>query len=306
MAIFTASQATQAVTSLASSTAATVYAALIDTYQGIFDLISQASALGKTSITWNLSRTDYTSVQPVLIDNGYTVSSWPAGITGLQHSTITIAWPSTSALVYPAITGITPSTIQGNQNIYFSCQFSVADGTAPYTFAITGSIPTGLAWSSLTNASSITLSGTPTQPANEFPGFTILATDSHGQTYSQAVSWTINATNIINVAVQPAGTNTLTFNANTGTLSFTPYLLPATTSTTLGGVIIPQVATSGINNTLGTIGVATASTTQLGAVRVDGTSIQVIGGVASIVATTTALDQRIRNIAIASAVAFGV
>ena len=55
------------------------------------------------------------------------------------------------------------------------------------------------------------------------------------------------------------------------------YALPTATTTVKGGVIIPAVATSGINNTSGTIGLATASTTQLGGVKVDGTSITING-----------------------------
>ena len=62
--------------------------------------------------------------------------------------------------------------------------------------------------------------------------------------------------------------------------------MPTASTTVLGGVIIPTVATSGINNTSGSISLATASTTQLGAVKVDGTTITITSGVIS--ATTTA------------------
>jgi hypothetical protein len=60
------------------------------------------------------------------------------------------------------------------------------------------------------------------------------------------------------------------------------YSLPAATTTTLGGVIIPAVATSGITNTSGTIGLATASATQLGGVKVDGTTIGISSGIISV------------------------
>jgi hypothetical protein len=49
--------------------------------------------------------------------------------------------------------------------------------------------------------------------------------------------------------------------------------LPPSSSSTLGGVIIPAVGTSGITNSSGTIGLATATTSQLGAVRIDGNTI---------------------------------
>jgi hypothetical protein len=97
--------------------------------------------------------------------------------------------------------------------------------------------------------------------------------------------------------VKPDGT-TITINPTTGVISgANTYTLPAATTTVRGGVIIPAVGTSGINNTTGTIGLATASTTQLGGVKVDGTSITINGsGVISgsnqyvlPAATTTAL-----------------
>lgn len=62
-----------------------------------------------------------------------------------------------------------------------------------------------------------------------------------------------------------------------GTMGQTTYTLPAATSSTLGGVIIPAVATSGITNSTGTIGLATASTTQLGAVKIDGSTVTING-----------------------------
>lgn len=65
------------------------------------------------------------------------------------------------------------------------------------------------------------------------------------------------------------------------------YTLPAATTAALGGVIIPAVGTSGITNTSGTIGLATASTTQLGAVKVDGSTISISGGIISVVAGGT-------------------
>lgn len=61
------------------------------------------------------------------------------------------------------------------------------------------------------------------------------------------------------------------------------YSLPAATSSTRGGVTIPNVAVSGLTNTSGTLGLAVASLTQLGGVYVDGTTITVNGsGVISV------------------------
>jgi hypothetical protein len=77
--------------------------------------------------------------------------------------------------------------------------------------------------------------------------------------------------------IQPAVSNYGSSSGGGGT-SFT---LTAATTLALGGVIIPAVGTSGITNTSGTIGIATASTVQKGAVIVDGTTITITSGVIS-------------------------
>jgi hypothetical protein len=75
---------------------------------------------------------------------------------------------------------------------------------------------------------------------------------------------------------------TITVNSGIISAPYT-YTLPATTTTTLGGVIVPAVANSGLTNTSGTIRLATATTNQLGGVKVDGTSITISSGVISAV-----------------------
>jgi hypothetical protein len=67
--------------------------------------------------------------------------------------------------------------------------------------------------------------------------------------------------------------------------------LPAATTTTLGGVIIPVVATSAIINTSGTIRVATASATQLGAIKI-GAGLQIDGNG---VVTTSGIQASVRQ-----------
>jgi len=309
MAIFTASQATTAVSALTLSTAELAHQELIARYQGIFDLIETASGEGRTSVTWNLTKNSYLEILTDLQVAGYTVSSWPSGITDpSKSSTITISWPAAvvTPTVYPSMIGILPTILAGQQNVYFKAVFAASGGVGPYTYTIAGDIPTGLSWSTLTNVNTITLSGTPLAAANEYNALIITATDTVGQSISQRVTWDIANSTVLTVITNTPGTQSLSYSAATSQITFTPYLLPATTTSTLGAVIIPSVVTSGINNSSGTLTLATASTTQLGALKVDGTSIQVTDGVASIPSTTTVLDQRIRSIAIASAVAFGV
>jgi plastocyanin len=72
--------------------------------------------------------------------------------------------------------------------------------------------------------------------------------------------------------------STITLNGSSQLVAnYTTYSLPSSTTSALGGVIIPVVGTSGITNTSGTIGLATASTSQLGGVKVDGSTITING-----------------------------
>jgi hypothetical protein len=78
--------------------------------------------------------------------------------------------------------------------------------------------------------------------------------------------------------VKPDGT-TITINPSTGVISgANTYVLPTATTSVKGGVTVPAVATSGINNTSGAISLAQATTTQLGGVKVDGTTITINSG----------------------------
>jgi hypothetical protein len=75
--------------------------------------------------------------------------------------------------------------------------------------------------------------------------------------------------------VRPDGT-TITINPATGVISgANTYVLPTATTSVKGGVTIPAVGTSGINNSSGAISLAQASTTQLGGVKVDGSTITI-------------------------------
>lgn len=309
MAIFTASQATTAVSALTLSTAELAHQELIARYQGIFDLIETASATGLTSITWNLTQISYLEILTDLQTAGYTVSTWPPSITDAsKSSTITISWPSAvvTPTVYPSMIGILPTILAGQQNVYFKAVFAASGGVGPYTYTISGDIPTGLAWSTLTNVDTITLSGTPLAAANEYNVLTITATDAVGQAISQRVTWDIANSTVLSIVTNTPGTNALSYNASTSQLTFTPYMLPTGTSLVLGGVKIDNTTIT-VNGS-GQIQylLPTATTSSLGAIQPDGSTIQINNGVISIPSTTTVLDQRIRSIAIASAVAFGV
>jgi hypothetical protein len=107
-------------------------------------------------------------------------------------------------------------------------------------------------------------------------GSTITISGSGVISSSSAYSLPIASTSVLG-GVKIDG-STITLNgSNQLVANYTTYTLPATTTSALGGVIIPVVGTSGITNTSGTIGLATASTSQLGGVKVDGSTITING-----------------------------
>jgi plastocyanin len=94
---------------------------------------------------------------------------------------------------------------------------------------------------------------------------------------SNQYSLPIATTSVIG-GVRPDGT-TITINPATGVISgANTYVLPTATTSVKGGITVPAVATSGINNTSGAISLAQATTTQLGGVKVDGTTITINSG----------------------------
>ena len=100
-------------------------------------------------------------------------------------------------------------------------------------------------------------------------------------TISGSISGNAGTANSVNHSLT-AGTG-ITFSSGTTyngsaaiTINATQYTLPAATDTTLGGVIIPPVATSAISNSSGTISVPHASSSQLGVIRI-GTGLSIDG-----------------------------
>lgn len=99
----------------------------------------------------------------------------------------------------------------------------------------------------------------------------------------------------LSVTTRPAGTNALTYSA--GTLTFTPYLLPSASTSILGGVKVDgttiTINGSGVISataTNSTYTLPTASITTLGGVKVDGTTIRITNGVISSISSTPSLS----------------
>ena len=210
--------------------------------------------------------------------------------TGVAWATLPAAYtlPAATALALGGIivgSGLSV-TVGGTLSTTFDGAYSSLTGTPSLaTVATTGSYTDLINKPTLFSGSYTDLTNKPTIPSAIFS--TIAVT---GQTSLTAGSSTatlnVAAGTGITLSTTP-GTNTLTI---TGTSSYT---LGAATTSALGGVIIPAVATSGITNTSGTIGLATASATQLGAVKIDNASINITAGVISVNSSAIAASANI-------------
>jgi hypothetical protein len=207
--------------------------------------------------------------------NGYYLKSTGTGVAWAALPASYTLPAATTTTLGGVIVGSGLSVTAGTISTVFDGAYSSLSGTPSLaTVATSGSYTDLINKPTLFSGAYADLTGKPTIPSAIFS--TVAVT---GQTSIAAAS----STDTLTVA---AGTGiTLTTNNTTKTLTITgtsSYTLPATTTTTLGGVIIPAVATSGITNTSGTIGLATASSTQIGGVRVDNTTIGISTGIISV------------------------
>jgi hypothetical protein len=240
-----------------------------NTSQTLTNKTLTAASLGNSVLTGTLS-----AGGGVGTNNQYLKSTG----TGVAWATLPAAYTlpaATTTTLGGVIVGSGLSVTDGTISTLFDGAYSSLSGKPTFaTVATTGS------YSDLTNTPILfsgayaDLSGKPTIPSAIYSAVAVA-----GQSTLTAGSSTATLT-------LAAGTGiSLTTNTGTGTLTITgtsSYTLPATTTTTLGGVIIPAVATSGITNTSGTIGLATASSTQIGGVRVDNTTIGISTGIISV------------------------
>ncbi|MCI8210507.1 hypothetical protein AUC61_13280 [Pseudomonas sp. S25] len=147
--------------------------------------------------------------------NGTSMTYTPtAGYSGTDSFTYTASnatGSSSPATVSITVTqptlALTPSTLPGGQiGTAYSQSFSAAGGTAPYSYASSGTVPTGLNFDSANGV----LNGTPTSVGSY--NFTITVTDHHGATGSTAYS-----VNIAAGALPVAGAVSATVAANAST-----------------------------------------------------------------------------------------
>lgn len=198
--------------------------------------------------------------------------------TGVAWASLPAAYTlpaATTTTLGGVIVGSGLSITDGTISTTFDGAYSNLSGTPSLaTVATSGSYTDLTDKPTLFSGSYTDLTNKPTIPSAIFSTVAV-----SGQTSITAGSSTatlnVAAGTGITLTTTP-GTNTLTIN---GTSSYT---LGAATTSALGGVIIPAVATSGITNTSGTIGLATATATQLGGVKIDGTTISISTGIISV------------------------
>jgi hypothetical protein len=156
---------------------------------------------------------------------------------GTQTYTLTVNGPTITIL---------PATLPAaSTNVAFTQTFTASGGTSPYTWAETGTLPTGVTF----NAATATLSGTPTQ-SGTFP-ITIKATDSTtgtGSPFSKSVGYTlavsaptitITPTTLPAAAIAVAYSQSVTASGGTApyTYSVTTGALPAGLTLSTAGAI---------------------------------------------------------------------
>src|SRR5262249_46355700 len=151
-----------------------------------------------------------------------------SGCTGSRGYTLVINCPTIT---------LSPATLPaGTTGTAYNQTFTASGGTAPYTFALTGTLPAGLSFS----AATATLSGTPT-PSGSFP-IAATATDANGCTGNRSYTLVINCPTI---TVNPAGSTlppgtaglpySQTFTANGGS---GPYIFSLSAGTLPPGLTL--------------------------------------------------------------------
>ena len=205
-----------------------------------------------------------------------------SAISAIPIYSLPIAGTSSGSLGGVKVDGtsitINPSTgvISGsNQYTLPIATTSALGGVKPDGTTITINPSTGV----ISGANTYTLptatvgtSSTGTLGGVKVDGTTILISNGVISGANQYVLPFASSSTIGGVKVAAVGTSGLTLDSGTGALS-----LPTASSTQLGGVKVPAVANSGITITDGAIRIATATTNQLGGVKVDGVTITING-----------------------------
>lgn len=154
-------------------------------YSQVFSAATSGTGIPAQTYTWSLTGTLPTGL--VFDPNTGTLSGTPTGPPGSYPITVRVQDASgcfttkgyTLVIACPAVTvsGALPSaavqdTAYGNQML------TASGGTAPYTWSVIGSLPTGLSLTSAVTPTTARISGTPT--VVQSVTFTIRVTDAYG------------------------------------------------------------------------------------------------------------------------------
>ena len=228
-----------------------------------------ATAIGPTKGGTGLSA--YTSGDIIYASATNVLSRLAKGVNG-QVLTVVAGFPAYSDVPVYTLPTASTSTLGGVK----------VDGS---TITISNGIITSTGGYTLPTASTTVLGGV------KIDGSTITLNGSSqlvATAYSlpTATVGTINTGTLGGVKVDGTTitiTNGVISGANT-------YTLPAASTSTLGGVTVAAVGTSGLNNTSGAISLATAGTSQLGGVKVDGTTVTIDGS--GVISSASSLASR--------------
>ena len=218
-----------------------------------------AATGGTTPYTWTLSSGSLPAGLALNSSTGV-LSGTPAATASATPLMFTVTDSSTPALSKPvsltltiasALTITTTSLPNGLEGTSYTATLAATGGTTPYSWTQnSGSLPTGLSF----NASTATISGTPTATASATPlTYTVTDASSPVQTKSVPLTMTIS-TSSITVSVSPRGAGLVTGQ----TLSITP------TTSDSGGVNWTATGSSCTGSACGTF----SSTTSLTGVAV--------------------------------------
>ena len=190
------------------------------------------------------------------------------------------------AINFPSTEGIYAGqtfTVNGNNYVFdgtaWSLQTTATSTTTPtyQSLTVTGSVTAGSI--SLTGSTPWVTPASLTSTLNSYATTSAVSSAIAGVNFTLPTAQAANSGNTLG-GVIPDGV-TITINGSGVISGANTYVLPTATTSVKGGITIPAVATSGLNNTSGDITLATSSTTQLGGVKVDGSSITINNGVIS-------------------------
>ena len=220
-----------------------------------YTVTNSSNGLGGGNLSLNSSTNTFTFT-PASIPSYSVATSSPSGSGSLGLNGLVFTYTPPAIPTVPTYTVTTSGTASGGGSL------SLSSNTFTFTPA---SIPTyTVATNTASGSGALTLSGSIFQ-------------------FTPPIIPTVPTYTITTNTASGGGALSLSGN----TFFFTPASLGAATTTGLGTVIIPAVATSGLTNSSGTIGLATASATQLGGVKIDNSTITISSGVISVPTAST-------------------